>query len=152
MTAPSRTRVLVVAAAVLALAIGSLVWSGQREEPGPRVVGEASSREGWTTIAFRGVQVDVPDAWTRIDPDGCEFRAEGWAASGSDPCVVEEGLAFYTAATFDSAFGPGVRRRGGEASPWEGHAFAGEWAVYAASDDRAVVTHLLATVRAAPGS
>ena len=40
------------------------------------VVATDSAADGWKTIEYQGVQVDIPVGWTRADVDNCEFQLE----------------------------------------------------------------------------
>jgi hypothetical protein len=107
-------------------------------------------REGWKTIEHRGVQIDIPSAWERLDMSDCEFQFEQWAPPDSSPCDSEGGVAFYGSATFDPAHGPGVRRtttNGTDAATWGGYVYAGDFAVYASDTDRDLVQGVLDSVR-----
>ena len=48
--------------------------------------------------------------------------------------------------TFDPAHGPGIRHD--DAASWAGYVYAGDFAVYAADDDRSLVQHVLRSARA----
>ncbi len=144
---PSRLRLpaLVVLLCAVALA-GSVLW-GAHDDDGAEVVGR-SSQAGWTTIQFRGVRVDVPPSWERVDTDDCEFEFEVWAAPGSRSCTGTGGLSFYQAANFDPGPAPGVHRTSSEGGPeWGGYAYAGELALYVSDDDRFTVLRVLGSAR-----
>ncbi|WP_433790123.1 hypothetical protein [Actinoplanes sp. CA-252034] len=102
-------------------------------------------RDGWKTVEYRDVRVDVPADWVQPDGTGCELRFERWAPPGAPPCRMTVGVVFYGAATFDPAHRPGVRKSEGET--WAGYVYAGELAVYAAGPDRELVQDVLDTAR-----
>jgi hypothetical protein len=102
-------------------------------------------RDGWQTVEYRNVQVDVPADWVRVDTGKCEFQSVQWAPAGLPPCRMTAGVVFYGAATFDPAHGPGVRK--GEGKTWSGYVFAGDLAVYSAGTDRELVQEVLDTAR-----
>jgi hypothetical protein len=145
-------RLLVVVAAAAALLAGIVAAALNRRDEG--VVVTASAPAGWKTVEYRGVRVDVPADWERSDLDGCEFRFEHWAPPGSPGCARGGGVAFYAAATFDPATGPGVRRTEQRADEpgWGGYVYAGELAVYATLDDRDTVEAVLASARVKAGA
>lgn len=134
----------VVAVLALGLAVElAVVWYDGRG--GADVVAETS---GSQTIQYDGVRVEIPGSWDRLDQSECEFEFEVWAPPGTPPCRWSRGVAFYGSDTFDPSHGPGIRRDGepGEAR-WSGYTYAGDYAVYAGDDDRAVVRHILASAR-----
>ena len=132
------------------LVIGALLWFQTPDAPRSEVVGASPSREGWKTIEYEGVRVDIPSSWGRLDMSDCEFQFERWARPGSASCEYEDGAAFYGSANFDPAFGPGVRRTTENGIRiWGGYAYAGDFAVYAADPDRDVVREVLDSAREA---
>src|SRR4051812_16583044 len=90
----------VVAALVAVVPIGSR----------PARFGVAAHAPGSVTVEYSGVRVDVPRDWKRVDVRGCALRSPRWAPPGSHRCSAAGGVAFYGSATFDPAYGPGVRR------------------------------------------
>lgn len=148
MTASRVAMPLAVAAACAAVIAVLLIWLEATSEPRSEVVGDSPSREGWKTIAYQGVQVDIPSAWERLDMDNCEFQFERWARPGSSPCDFEGGAAFYASATFDPAKGPGVRRTTeNKGATWGGYTFAGDFAVYVSDNNRDLVQGVLDSAR-----
>ncbi len=131
----ARLRLLTVVCA--GLLAGGFLWYAAERDPHADVVTESSTRDGWKTIQYQGVQVDIPASWEPTDMDDCEFQFEHWALPDSPACGLDGGVAFYGSDTFDPAHGPGVRRTDGTDSPtWGGYAYAGDFAVYASDDDR----------------
>ena len=114
------------------------------------VVATDSAAAGWKTIEYQGVQVDIPAGWTRADVDNCEFQFERWTPPDLPACSPDGGVSFYSSATFDPAHGPGIRHEDTAkgAADWAGYAYAGDFAVYAADDDRVLVQHVLRSARA----
>ena len=147
-TASRVIRTLAVGAVCAAVIAVLLIWSGRTSEPQSEVVGDSPSRAGWKTIAYQGVQIDIPSAWERLDMSDCEFQGERWAQPGSSACDFDGGAAFYESATADFATGPGVRRttETGTAT-WGGYVYAGHFAVYASDGHREVVQGVLASAR-----
>ena len=131
--------------------VGALVLAGgwlwlARDDGGAEVVGDRSP-DGWTTIRYQGVRVDIPASWERSDRDGCEFQFEVWTPPGSKGCDWAGGVAFYASATYDPADKPGVRRTESRDEPeWGGYSYAGDLVVYAADDDRKTVVRVLDSV------
>ena len=131
---------------LLAAGVGLYVTRDPRAE----VIGESADATGWKPLAYEGVSVDVPSDWERLDMSDCEFRFERWAPPGVAPCDPDaEGIAFYGSATFDPELGPGVIRN--DADPqipdWEGYVYAGDFAVHASGNDRAIVESVLKSAR-----
>lgn len=150
LTVLPRARMLGAAALFAALLIAVLVWLQDPGDPRSEVVADSPSREGWKTVEYDGVRVDIPSAWERVDMGDCEFQFERWARPDSPPCDFEEGVAFYGSATFDPAHGPGVRRTTENGTPtWAGYTYAGDFAVYASYSDRAILRGVLASAREA---
>ena len=147
----ARFPILIASAAVVALlAVLLFVWD-RASEPRSEVVPDASAENGWKTIQYQGVRVDIPTSWERSDMGDCEFSFEQWAPPDAPSCGQGGGVAFYASATFDPAHGPGLRRAetsGTDASDWAGYVYAGDFAVYASDDDRDLVHALLASARA----
>lgn len=148
MTASRVIRTLAVGAVCAAVIAVLLIWSDRTSEPQSEVVGDSPSRAGWKTIAYQGVQIDIPSAWERLDMSDCEFQGERWAQPGSSACDFDGGAAFYESSTADFATGPGVRRttENGTAT-WGGYVYAGHFAVYASDGHRPVVQGVLASAR-----
>ena len=144
----SRTaRVLLLALVCTGLVAGGLLWYAGRDSHA-EVVTASSTTGGWKTIEFQGVRVDIPASWEPVDTDDCEFHFERWAPPASLECDGEGGLAFYASATFDPAHGPGIRRGDSPGAPvWAGYAYAGDLAVYASDDDRALLEKVLTSAR-----
>jgi hypothetical protein len=108
-----------------------------------------STTDGWRTIEYHGVQVDIPAGWTRADMKNCEFRFERWTPPDLPACSPDGGVSFYRSATFDPAHGPGIRHEtASNAADWAGYVYAGDFAVYAADNDRGLVQRVLRSARA----
>lgn len=147
--------VVVVVVAVVAVAV---VLAGHDDEPDlpvARVVDTGGAPAGWKTIEYEGVRVDIPASWARVDRSDCEFGFERWAEPDETGCeTVGDGVSFYASATFDPRHGPGLRHHDPpvDGAAWAGYVYAGDHAVYAAGDDRAVVSAILRSARATPTS
>ncbi|QCX26346.1 hypothetical protein [Nocardioides jishulii] len=142
-----RAMVLVVSCVVLALlVVTALVWWEVRA-PQARVVDDGVDPGGWKTLAYEGVEVDVPASWERLDMGDCGFSVERWAPPGTDPCAPDAaGVAFYGSALFDPVMGPDVARHSEEAvagADWSGYADADEFAVNVTAGDKATVQRIL---------
>jgi hypothetical protein len=129
--------------AVAAVALASCGSSGS-------VVTSAPTADGWKTIEYHGVQVDIPVGWTRADMEDCEFQFERWTPPDLPACSPDGGVSFYASASFDPAHGPGIRHEDTAkgAVAWAGYVYAGGFAVYAADDDRGLVQRLLRSATA----
>jgi hypothetical protein len=147
MSASRSARLFAAAAACAALFAVVFIWmKPTSDSPRSEVVADSPAREEWKTIEYRGVQIDVPSAWERLDMSDCELQYERWAPPHSPPCRYEGGAAFYGSATFDPAHGPGIRRtatKGTDAPTWSGYVYAGDYVVYASDNDRDLVQRLL---------
>ena len=143
-SSPLRLLALVVVCALVL--VGGWLWFG-RDDGGAEVVDD-SSQAGWMTIRYQGVRVDIPASWERSDRDDCEFQFEVWGPPDSESCQWARGMAFYASATFDPAHKPGIRRSKSRDDPeWAGYSYAGDFAVYAADDDRKTVLRVLQSAR-----
>ncbi len=143
-------RLWLVGAALVVLLAAGVGWYVARD-PRADVIGPSADATGWKTLAYEGVSVDVPTDWERLDMSDCEFRFERWAPPGVAPCDPDaEGVAFYGSATFDPELGPGVIRNEGadrQVPHWTGYVYAGDFAVYASSNDRTVVHSVLTSAK-----
>lgn len=146
------TKVRLVIATCVLLAVAAVSYGLTRGDRAEVVAQDSGSNT--KTIEFQGVRVEIPARWERRDLGSCEFEFEHWSPPGADPCFDEGGVAFYASATFDAAFGPGVRREddsGSGVTSWAGYTDAGEWAVYASDPSRDVVKAVLDSVRTVEG-
>jgi hypothetical protein len=142
--------------ALLVVGLGVSGWVGYRlfteeprhDPPASRVVG--STDDGWQQVTYRGVDLEVPPEWTRLDMAECDFSPEHWGPAGLGPCADDIGLWFYASATFDPATGPGVHTAPASANlpdgGWAGYVTRGDLAVYVGYTDQAVVRRILQSV------
>jgi hypothetical protein len=146
MHAFQKVRRLVVTALVTGLAAAALASCGDSGSD----VAISSTADGWKTIEYQGVKVDIPAGWTRADMENCEFQFERWTPPDLPACSPDAGVSFYGSATFDPASGPGIRHSdvANDAADWAGYVYAGDFAVYAADDDRGLVQHVLRSASA----
>jgi hypothetical protein len=150
MAAPRRSRLLLLLAAGAALLSAVLLGYQALGDSGAEVVSDSSTKSGWKTIEFQGVRVDIPSGWERSDADDCDSPVqEQWGAPGSAGCFQRAGISFFSSATYDAAYPPGVRRGGqdGDSNAWAGYVRVGEFAVYGYDSDRDVVGLLLDSAR-----
>jgi hypothetical protein len=148
-----------VRAVVVVLLVGGLLvaaYAGYRlftEEPAhhpPVSRATGTTDDGWQQVTYRGVQLEVPPGWQRLDMAGCGSAPERWGPAGLDPCAGDAGLWFRAAASFDPATGPGVHTA--PASPhlpdggWTGYVTRGDVVVDVADPDQAVVRRILQSV------
>jgi hypothetical protein len=146
------------AAVVLLLVAGILVagYAGYRlftEKPvhtAPVSRSTGTTGDGWQQVTYRGVNVEVPLDWQRLDTSGCDSSPERWGPAGLDPCADDLGLWFLAAATFDPATGPGVHTapvsKNLPAGGWTGYVTRGDVVVNVADPDQAVVRRILQSV------
>jgi len=108
------------------------------------------SADGWKTIEYQGVQVDIPAGWIRADMSACEFQFERWTPPELPACSPDGGVAFFASATFDPARGPGLWHDDSakDGAAWMGYVYVDDFAVDAAGDDRSVVQHVLKSAHA----
>ena len=141
-----RVRCLAVTALVAALAAVALASCGDSGSD----VAIDSTADGWKTVEYQGVKVDIPADWTRADMENCEFQFERWTPPDVPACSPDGGVSFYASATFDPAHGPGIRHDdvANDTVDWAGYVYAGDFAVYAADDDRGLVQHVLRSASA----
>jgi hypothetical protein len=149
-----------VRAGVVALLVAGLViagYAGYRlvtEEPPehapPVSRSTGTTTDGWQVVTYRGVNLEVPPDWRRLDTSRCDAELERWGPAGLDPCAPDAGLWFHQAATFDANFAPGVHvAPASESLPdggWAGYVTRGEVVVDVADPDQAVVRRILQSV------
>jgi hypothetical protein len=146
---------LVAVAAVVSAGLG-LAFVGQGEEadrpgdsPGAVVANDAVA-DGWQTVEYQDVAVDLPDSWQRVDNSECRLGFEHWGPEGTPACAYEAGVKFFGSANYDPRYGPGLRRSPpAEDSRWSGYVYVEPWAVFVAYDDRDVARHVLLSARPA---
>src|SRR3954453_22653158 len=96
----------------------------QPEPPAEVSRATGTTDDGWQQVTYRGVKLEVPAQWARLDASECEGQWERWGAARIDPCG-DLGLVFHSSSSFESGAGPGVH----EAAPsaalpdggWEGY-------------------------------
>jgi hypothetical protein len=149
---------LVGGVALLGVGLGGalLVHSDDGDDQGwgspAEVVENNGVAEGWRTIEYQGVAVDLPEAWQRVDNSGCKFDLEHWGPGSARACGYAAGLMFFSSFTYDPAHGPGLRRdEPGQASRWSGYVRVEDLAVFVAHDDRSVARGVLSSARPAGG-
>jgi hypothetical protein len=142
--------------AIVLVLIAGLVVSGyvgytlfteepDKDPPVSKVTG--STDDGWQQVSYRGVTVDLPPEWERLDQSTCQGFLEHWGPVNVDPCADDVGLWYLESATFDSSTGPGAHaapisenlQQGG----WTGYVTRGEVVVNVADADEAVVRRIL---------
>jgi len=146
-------------AAVIVLLVVGLVAAGyagyrlftekpDREPPVSRATD--TTDDGWQVVSYRGVNVELPPGWVRLDTGSCVSSDERWGPSEVDPCADDIGLWFRESATFDSAVGPGVHAAPASANlpdgGWGGYVSRGKVVVDAADADQSVVRRILQSV------
>jgi hypothetical protein len=151
-----------VRAAIVALLIVGLAGAGyagyrllteERPPHAPAISrSTGTTADGWQVVTYRGLHLEVPPDWRRLDMTGCDLSLERWGPAGLDPCAPDAGLWFRSSATFDPATGPGVHTAPVSASlpngGWAGYVTRGEVVVDVADADQAVVRRILQSVSA----
>lgn len=156
MVALNRLRVAVMVVLVVGLALAG--YAGYRlftEEPDRRPPVSRSTGtadDGWVVVSYRGVSVEVPPEWERLDTSSCQGFSEHWGPSALDPCTTDAGLWFLASETFDPATGPGVHTEpASEALPdggWGGYVVRGKVVVNVGDPDQDVARRVLQSVSA----
>ncbi len=145
--------------AIVVLLVAGLVVSGfvgyrlfteepDRDPASSRVTG--TTVDGWQQVSFRGVTVDVPPGWERLDTTICDVDRERWAAVGQEQCEGDNGLAFLDEDTFETEVGPGVHTAPASGTlpegGWTGYVTRGDVIVNVTDVDEAVVRRVLQSV------
>ena len=150
----SKIRVAIVVILVAGLVVSG--YAGYRlftEEPdrdpaSSQVTG--TTVDGWQQVSYRGVTVDLPPDWRRVDNAICDPDLERWAAAGQEHCDSDAGMSFLESDTFDAVTGPGVRvAAASDALPaggWTGYVTRGDVVVNVTEADEVVVRRILQSV------
>jgi hypothetical protein len=143
-----RSRLLLLVGAVVAVVVGVVLLSvdGAGSDSGAEVVSDSSAKAGWMTIEYRGIRVDIPSGWERLE--GCEVPWEHWGPEGAS-CASDGGVYLSSSTMYDPARGPGIRRTELDSGSdgWGGYVYVGDLAVYASDRDRDLVETMLASGR-----
>jgi hypothetical protein len=149
-----RIRVAVVVVLVTGLVVSGFVGyrlfteEPEHEPSTSRVTG--TTDDGWQEVSYRGVTVQVPEGWSRLDTGVCSADLERWATSAHEPCDDDGGLTFLDSDRFDSAVGPGVHTTpASDLLPdggWSGYVTRGDVVVSVADADQDVVRRILQSV------
>lgn len=106
--------------------------------------------DGWQQVSYRGVTVEVPPDWSRLDTTICDDDLERWAAAGQDQCDVAVGLSFLDSDSFDAATGPGVHTASSSDTlpdgGWTGYVTREDVVVNVADAEELVVRRVLQSV------
>jgi hypothetical protein len=149
-----KVRVAIIVILVVGLAVAG--YAGYRlftEEPDhepPISRSTGTTEDGWKQVTYRGVDLEVPGEWERLDATGCTEDVEHWGPADLDPCAADRGLWFLESATFDPPTGPGVHSVPVSislpAGGWGGYVTRGKVVVDVADDDQAVARRILQSV------
>jgi hypothetical protein len=152
----SRIRVAIVVVLVAGLVVSGFVGyrlfteEPDRDPPVSHVTGYTEDR--WQLVSYRGVTVEVPPEWARLDTAICDVELERWAAAGQEQCEGDTGLSFLDSHTFDSSAGPGVRAAPASdtlpAGGWTGYVTRGDMVINVTEADEAVVRRILQSASA----
>jgi hypothetical protein len=150
----SRIRLAIVVVLVAGLVVSGYVGyrlfteEPVKEPPVSRVTG--STDDGWQLVSYRGVTVELPPEWDRLDMASCPGALEHWGPVDLDPCANDVGLWFLASATFDAATGPGAHGAPASANlaqgGWTGYVTRGDMVVNVGDADEAVVRRILQSV------
>jgi len=142
--------------AIVVILIAGLVVSGyigyrlfteepDRDPPSSEVTG--TTDDGWQLVSYRGVTVELPPDWRRVDTSTCDAELERWAGIGHAHCFSDVGLSFLDSDTFDAASGPGVHTAAASdslpAGGWTGYVTRGDVVVNVTEADEVVVRRIL---------
>jgi hypothetical protein len=145
--------------AIVLILIAGLVVSGyvgyrlfteepDRDPPSSRVTG--TTDDGWQQVSYRGVTVELPPDWQRLDTAICDAELERWATVGQEQCDGDTGMSFIDSDTFTAATGPGVHTTAASdtlpAGGWTGYVTRGDVVVNVTEADEAVVRRILQSV------
>ena len=147
----SRIRMAIVVVLIVGLVVSGFVGyrlfteEPDRDPPVSRATG--STEDGWQLVTYRGVTVEVPPGWTRLDTAICDAELERWASAGQEQCEGDTGLSFLDSDTFDAATAPGVHTvPASETLPaggWTGYVTRGDLVVNVTEADELVVRRVL---------
>ena len=121
--------VVLIAGLVVAGYVGYRLFTEEtdRDPPSSRVTG--TTDDGWQQVPYRGVTVELPPDWQRLDTAICDAELERWATVGVEQCDGDTGLSFLDSDTFDAATGPGVHTTPASATlpagGWTGYVIRG---------------------------
>jgi hypothetical protein len=142
--------VLLVAGLVVAAYAGYRLVTEEPEHRPPVSRSTGTTDDGWQQVTYRGVTVEVPPEWERLDNAGCQGFTEHWGPGDLDPCAGDAGLWFLASATFDPATGPGVHAVPSSANlpegGWGGYVTRGSVVVDVADASQDVARHVLQSV------
>ena len=147
-----RMAVIVLLAVGLAAAgyIGYRLFTEEPDREPPVSKATDTTNDGWQVVYYRGVTVELPPDWVRLDTGSCVASAERWGPAGLDPCADDVGLWFLESATFDADVGPGVHAAPASANlpegGWRGYVSRGKVVVNVAGPDQNVVRRVLQSV------
>jgi hypothetical protein len=148
-----------VRAAIIVLLVVGLVAAGytgyrlfthepDHDPPVSRATG--TTEDGWQQVTYRGVTVEVPADWERLDADGCRRSNEHWGPADLAPCADDRGLWFMESATFDPSTAPGVHATPASANlpegGWGGYVTRGKVVVDVVDADQAAARRVLQSV------
>ena len=86
--------VVLIAGLVVAGYVGYRLFTEKtdRDPPSSRVTG--TTDDGWQQVSYRGVTVELPPDWQRLDTAICDAELERWATVGVEQCDGDTGLSF----------------------------------------------------------
>jgi hypothetical protein len=150
----SRIRAAIVVLLVAGLAVagyaGYTLFTEEPHHDPPVSKATDTTDDGWQVVAYRGVTVELPPDWERLDTAACATSPEHWGPAGLDPCADDVGIWFLASATFDASTGPGVHTvpvsdnlaQGG----FGGYVTRGKVVVDVSADDQTAVRRILQSV------
>ena len=142
--------VLLIAGLGASAYVGYRLFTEERDHEPPKSRVTGTTDDGWQLVSYRGVTLELPSDWERLDISGCVESTERWGPADLDPCAGDLGLWFLESDAFDAATGPGVHTAPvSENLPdggFTGYVTRGDVVVNAASDTEDVVRRILQSV------
>jgi hypothetical protein len=139
--------VILIAGLVVSGYVGYRLFTEEPDrDPRPSLV-TGTTDDGWQQVSYRGVTVDLPPDWQRLDTAICETQLERWSTAGQEQCEGDIGLTFLDADAFTATTGPGVHTTPPSdtlpAGGWTGYVTRGDVVVNVTEADEVVVRRIL---------
>jgi hypothetical protein len=139
--------VILIAGLVVSGFVGYRLFTEEPDRDPPVSRNTGSTDDGWQLVSYRGVTVELPPEWQRLDTAICDVDLERWASVGQEPCDGDAGLSFLDTDTFDAATGPGVHTTPASdvlpAGGFSGYVTRGDVVVNVTDADEVVVRRVL---------
>ena len=111
-------------------------------------VSSSPGTEGWRTVDFDSVRVDVPSTWAASWNRKCGSQWPRWGPPGSRRCKSNLGLRVYTSGVIETFIPPGLHPPTSTAPDlWTGYVDFEGATVFVSHPDQAVVKRVMDSVR-----